>query len=144
VITFFAPGQPAAQGSKRHVGNGVMLETNPHLKSWRSVVAGACLDATSALLIETPIHRCLRMEIIFFYPRPQAHYGKRKGERYLKPTAPTHKQSTPDLDKLVRAIGDALKGVAYVDDALVVELQAAKVYTEAQAGAHITLIPLDK
>jgi crossover junction endodeoxyribonuclease RusA len=137
VITFFAPGQPAAQGSKRHVGNGVMLETNPHLKSWRSVVAGACPMAE-------PLHRCLRMEIIFFYPRPQAHYGRRKGERYLKPTAPTHKQSTPDLDKLVRAIGDALKGVAYVDDALVVELQAAKVYTEAQTGAHITLIPLDK
>lgn len=39
-----------------------------------------------------------------------------------------HHLKKPDLDKLVRAVKDALKGVMYVDDSQVVDLHATKVY----------------
>lgn len=134
-VTFLAAGQPAAQGSKRHVGNGVMLETNPNLKSWRSVVAAACP-------MEAPLACPVSLDIEFRYSRPKSHYGRRNGQPYLKDTAPLYKTSAPDLDKLVRAVNDALKGIAFVDDALVAAITVVKVYTESTTGAYITITPL--
>jgi crossover junction endodeoxyribonuclease RusA len=134
-VVFFAAGTPAAQGSKRHVGNGVMLETNPQLKSWRSVVAAACP-------MEAPLTLPVSLDIEFRYNRPKGHYGSRKGQPYLKDSAPTYKGSMPDCDKLARAILDALTGIAYVDDALVVHLSVLKIYAETTAGALITIAPI--
>lgn len=42
--------------------------------------------------------------------------------------APHRPPVRPDLDKLARAVGDALTGVCYRDDAQVVNLCAAKYY----------------
>ena len=135
MIEFFAPGTPSAQGSKRHVGNGIMLDTNKHLKSWRSVVAAACP-------CKVPLTGPVQLEVVFYYNRPKSHFGMRKGQPYLKDTAPIYKTSAPDADKLLRAILDALTGIAYTDDALVAVIIARKVYTETTAGAHITVTPL--
>ena len=131
-IVFFAPGIPAAQGSKRNVGNGIMLETNPLLKSWRSVVATACP-------IAAPLTCGISLEMIFKFSRPKNHFGRRKGEPYLKGDAPIYKTSAPDTDKLCRAVLDALTGVAYTDDALVCHIIASKVYTVGTTGAEITI-----
>jgi len=38
-ITFFVPGKPAPQGSKRHVGRGIMLESSREVGPWRERVA---------------------------------------------------------------------------------------------------------
>ena len=43
-VEFEVVGLPAAQGSKRHVGNGVMVESSKALKPWRSAVAEAARD----------------------------------------------------------------------------------------------------
>jgi crossover junction endodeoxyribonuclease RusA len=134
-IEFFAAGQPAQQGSKRSVGNGRFVEVNPNLHSWRSVVAAACP-------LEAPLTLPVSLDIEFRYNRPRAHYGSRKGQSYLKEAAPAFKGSAPDADKLARAVLDALTGIAYVDDALVVHLSVLKVYTEGTAGAHITIAPI--
>lgn len=131
-VRFFAAGQPVAQGSKRHVGNGVMLETNPHLRSWRSVVAGACP-------MEAPLGCAVAVRLEFRFCRPKGHYGRRGGQPYLKEGAPLFKDSTPDLDKLSRGVLDALTGVAVVDDRLVAVLEARKVWTEGQAGVAVTI-----
>jgi len=136
-VTFFAAGQPAAQGSKRHVGNGVMLETNPNLKSWRSVVAAACP-------MEAPLACGVSLTVEFRYSRPKSHYGRRNGQPYLKGSAPIYKASAPDLDKLIRAVNDALKGIAFVDDALVVHIKASKLYTHGTVGAYIMITPLSE
>lgn len=136
-IAFFAQGLPSAQGSKRYVGNGIMIDTDKNLKSWRSVVAAACP-------LEAPLSCGVAMVVEFRYSRPKSHYGTRKGQPYLKGNAPIFKTSAPDCDKLIRAIGDALTGVAFVDDALVVHITASKVYTTHTVGAHITLTPLSE
>ena len=136
IISWFVPGTPAQQGSKRHVGRGIMVESNPQLKSWRGAVAQGCP-------MEAPLNGPIRLFLEFCYCRPKAHYGRRNGEPYLKSDAPLYKTSAPDLDKLVRAVGDALTGVAYFDDAQVAELHVKKVYTSQQAGVLVLLEPAD-
>ena len=74
---------------------------------------------------------------IFRFSRPKSHYGRKNKEPYLKYDAPYYKTSAPDCDKLARAILDALTGVAYIDDAQVCKLSAAKVYTEGTEGVQI-------
>jgi len=136
-IQFFCPGKPSAQGSKVYMGRGVMIDSDKNLKSWRSVVATACP-------ITTPLTCGLAIEIEFRYNRPASHFGTRSKQRYLKGNAPIYKTSAPDCDKLIRAVGDALKGVAYVDDALIVKITASKLYTMGTAGALVTITPLSE
>lgn len=44
---------------------------------------------------------------------------------YLQPSE-SYNTGTPDLDNLIKAVSDALNGVAYEDDSQVVEMQAVK------------------
>jgi crossover junction endodeoxyribonuclease RusA len=136
-ISFFAQGVPSAQGSKKYVGNGIMIDTDKNLKSWRSVVAAACP-------MEAPLSCGVSLTVEFRYSRPKSHYGRRNGQPYLKGSAPIYKASAPDLDKLIRAVNDALKGIAFVDDALVVHITASKLYTHGTVGAYITITPLSE
>ena len=124
----FIPGIPAPQGSKRHVGRGIMVESSKKLAPWRTMVAYS-LGQTDIELIETsPIH----VGIAFTMPRP-------KSTPKTRPTPPAVKK--PDLDKLVRAILDAATGVAWRDDAQVVAITATKRIAELgeQPGAHVSI-----
>ena len=134
-VTFFAAGIPAQQGSKRAVGNGRFVEVNPHVKSWRSVVAAACP-------MEAPLDCPVRLILQFRYPRPRSHYHKRKNGLFLREDAPTFKSTAPDLDKLVRCVGDALTGVAFTDDKLIACLEATKIFYLKTSGVAISIYPL--
>jgi crossover junction endodeoxyribonuclease RusA len=79
---------------------------------------------------------CLDLE--FRFSRPKAHFGTGKNASRLKTTAPHRHASKPDVDKLVRAIGDALTGIAIRDDAQIASLSAEKVYSEF-AGVTVEL-----
>ena len=43
-LTITVHGTPAPQGSKRHVGNGVMVESSKKVKPWRQDVKHAALE----------------------------------------------------------------------------------------------------
>lgn len=76
------------------------------------------------------------VDATFTLKRPKAHY-RSNGE--LKLTAPTLCALRPDLDKLARAVGDALTQSAVVrDDSLIVRWQLEKVYGE-QPGVQVVL-----
>ena len=128
---------PATQGSKRHVGYGIMRETNERLPAWRSLVADAAL-ATNQPLLNQPVS----ISITFRFLRAKGHYNKSG----LTPSAPAHLTSKQkgDIDKLSRAILDALTGTLLHDDSQVVSLSAHKRYCtpEEKPGALITVIPL--
>ena len=93
-------------------GKGIMLDTNPQLKSWRACVSQACP-------MEAPLNGPVALKLEFRFSRPKSHYGSKNKEPYLKSDAPYYKTSTPDADKLARAILDSLTGIAYIDDAQV-------------------------
>ena len=136
-------GTAAPQGSKRHVGNGVMLESSKRLRPWRQDVRFAALEKRPP---DWDMTTPMRIGLVFWFPRPATHYGTRNGISYLKANAPIEPVSARigDIDKLQRAVFDALTGVAYLDDRQVVEVEARKAYLmgpDAAPYAHITIAP---
>jgi len=107
---------PSPQGSKRHVGNGVMIESCKTVKQWRAAVTDAAVIARVEK-IEGPV--IAHMEFVF--PRPASHFGTGKNAAKIKPSAPKRgHQVKPDLSKLIRSTEDALSGIAYTDDARII------------------------
>ena len=134
MISFRVEGMaPQPQGSKRHVGNGVMIESCKLVKPWRYLVSQAAI-ATKAALIRGP----LRMEVVFLFTRPRGHFNA-KGE--LKASAPAFHSVKPDGSKLLRSTEDALSKVLYEDDARIVSSSWEKRYCTGseRPGAIITL-----
>lgn len=112
-------GRPAPQGSKRHVGHGIMIESSKAVKPWREAVKAACLDVTTAPGWE-PFDGPLAVRMVFTMPKPKS---APKGRR-------TWPDRIPDVSKLVRSTEDALTDVGvWADDARVVEYErVAKVF----------------
>lgn len=123
-------GTPAPQGSKRHVGRGVMVESSKHLKPWRDAVRGEAADSRASWGITAPLDAPLDAEMIFTFPRPRSHYRTGRNAHLLRASAPARPGGKPDLSKLARSTEDALKDAGvYKDDALIVEYRRlAKVY----------------
>ena len=123
----FVPGKPAPQGSKRHVGRGILIESSKELGPWRERVALAAHSHAPGLSTG-PVGLTLK----FVMPRP-------KSAPKLS-TPPATKR--PDLDKLIRAILDALTGVWFADDSTVTAVYASKRIADLDEapGVHISLL----
>lgn len=135
-VTFEVIGDPAAQGSKRSVGNNVFVETSKKLPAWRDSVATAARNVAvdAAPLGFTPLTGPLALTVHFRHPMPKS----RKAAVRNAGRGP--KVSAPDLDKLVRAVGDALKaGGLIADDALFCEITATKAEVIGWTGCEITV-----
>ncbi len=141
MITFFVPGNPAPQGSKRYLGRGVMVESSKRVKPWRADIRAAALEH-----FPTPFTGPVRVYMRFVIRRPMSHWGTGRNAKKRRRSAPSRHTQKPDLDKLVRAVGDALTGIAYLDDSQIVagtnHKQWAGTHNE-RPGAEITVIPLD-
>jgi crossover junction endodeoxyribonuclease RusA len=126
----FVAGHPAPQGSKRHVGNGVMIESSKHVKPWRSDVRSACLggDGQPMVYFDGPVS--VRLDFVLKRPisTPKRH----------TPAA----VKKPDIDKLGRAVLDAIGSAGiWRDDSQVVKLSAVKRLAEIDEapGCHIRI-----
>ena len=131
---------PAPQGSKRHVGNGVMVESCKTVKQWRAAVADAAVQQGA-----TPLAGTVEMDAVFVFPRPRSHYGTGKNADKLKASAPELHSVRPDVSKLLRSTEDALSSLAYQDDARIARTTACKRYA-AQGelpGALIVVRAID-
>ena len=73
-----------------------------------------------------PLGRALKVGMLFLFPRPQSHFGK-KG---LKPSAPKHHTKRPDLDNLCKFVKDCLNKEVWNDDAQVIYLEGIKGYVK--------------
>lgn len=136
IVNIDVLGFPAPQGSKRHVGRGILVESSTKVGPWReAVVAAATNQGAANLCLDGPV----KLDVSFYLPRPKAHY-RANGE--LRPAAPFVQFNTPDIDKLLRSTLDALVQAAVIaDDARVQELEARKLYatSERAPGALIML-----
>lgn len=149
-------GVPGPQGSKRHVGNGVMVESSKKVKPWREDVRAAAIDAMALFTepfnddqIRAAFDRLdkqpLTVRIIFTLPRPKGHYGTGRNTHHVKDSAPCYPAVKPDLDKLIRSTLDALGSAGvYGDDSQIVRVVAEKVYAGEDGaldrpGAHIRI-----
>lgn len=136
VLEIIVRGTPAPQGSKRHVGNGVMVESSKHLRPWRDAVR---TDAAKAMKESgMPVYGCpLWLDMVFTTTRPKGHYGTGRNAHLIRAAAPDRPAGTPDLSKLARSTEDALKDAGVIrDDALIVEYhRLAKVFAREDRDA---------
>lgn len=145
-ITFTVHGRPQQRGSKRPFlirgGGGVspriaVTDDNKHSAAWMDSVRGAAIASLPAS--HRPIDTPIRLTIDFYFSRPKSHYRTGKNAHLLRDgTSDVHAQK-PDLDKLTRAIGDALTGIVYRDDSLICQIIARKHWTCGMDRAEIAV-----
>ena len=120
------PGTPQQQGSKR-LTNGHMIETNRQLAPWRADAIQIIKQEMVRQGSNWPLTEAVHVSAFFRFVRPKSHYGTGRNSGNLKRSAPYWRTSLPDLDKLQRALGDALTQAGAIrDDALIVSWVAAK------------------
>jgi crossover junction endodeoxyribonuclease RusA len=134
-LHLFVPGTPAPQGSKRHLGRGIMIESSKNVGPWRERIALAAHNYATIINkdIPLPFHdQPLEVVLKFVMPRPAATPKTRR-------TPPAVKR--PDLDKLCRCVLDALTGIIYADDAAVTHIDVHKRLAEPNEtpGVHISV-----
>jgi Holliday junction resolvase RusA-like endonuclease len=121
LLTVRVVGVPGPQGSKRHVGNGRMVESSPLVKPWREAVVWAVRQQLIRGRVRDPLTGPLEASMVFTLSRPKGHYGTGRNAQVLRPSAPARPDVKPDLSKLIRSTEDALTTAgAYRDDALLV------------------------
>ncbi len=129
-------GAPVPQGSL--VGNprfgGLRYSNDALLKEWRSKVIIALADTAPD---DWDQNAPLYVTAYFKFIRPKSHYGV-KG---LRPSAPEHKATKPDLDKLVRGIGDSIEqaGIAR-NDSQIIRWTVSKMWAGEQGPPGVRIL----
>ena len=136
-IEFTVEGIPRPQGSKRHVGNGMMVESSQYVESWRTMIRDAARKAMSGR--ECIRDKAVSIQATFYFERPKLHYLS-KGLRSNAPVIVTKK---PDVDKLLRAVLDACTAIVYYDDSQVQIHQCVKLFTEDVSRAEICFVVME-
>jgi Holliday junction resolvase RusA-like endonuclease len=141
VITIEVRGLPAPQGSKRHVGHGIMVESSKAVGPWREAVRAETQRVMASWC--EPLAGPLRVRLFFRMRRPKSHYRTGRNGHLLRDSAPAHPAVKPDGDKLERAVWDGLTaGGAYGDDSQIVQWSGVKVYGEP--GCRIEIEALEE
>lgn len=93
-----------------------------------------------------PLDGPVMLEVTFVLPRPAKHYlpvTKKRTEPVLRSDAPSWHTSKPDATKLLRALEDSLKGIAWADDSQVASQAVTKRYSDdGRTGALVRISAL--
>jgi len=128
---YYAKNRATGQILLNKHGKPILLAStsaaNPKTKSWQMLVADGASHAIQSL---SAVERALfvdgvRLTVAFYLPRPKS-----------LPKRVTAHTKAPDLDKLIRSVGDALTKVAFHDDAQIVDLVAMKRYAAAHEAPY--------
>lgn len=144
IIELFVPGIARTAGSKSafkdKFGKVHLTHAGKYSKGWMDSVKWFAMKEYGErhVLLLCPIF----LKLIFYRKRPDGHFRTGKYAGQLKDSK-KHEQPTskPDLDKLNRAISDALTGIVFKDDSQVVKLESTKLYCgpEDKMGVFITI-----
>lgn len=107
-------------------GRPVITHGNPNLKAWRKTLC----EAFKAHATGVKGEGFYQLDITFYFIRPKAHMNLVSG---LRKSAPKGHCTRPDLDKLIRAVLDALTDSSVIsDDSHVCAINATKQYGEEE------------
>jgi crossover junction endodeoxyribonuclease RusA len=112
-MIFSVAGLPIPQGSLKMMNGNIVHVKDKELRAWRTDVGNTAKNC-GVQVIEK--NRGAIIDLMFCMPKPSS----------VKRSIPS---TRPDLDKLIRAVLDALTGIAYVDDGQVVAITASKIYS---------------
>lgn len=142
-LTINVLGTPAPQGSKRHVGNGIMIESSAKVKPWRQDVKHAALAELEGQQATPVFAGPVFVSVRFYLARPKGHYRTGRNAELVRDSAPSLPVTKPDLDKLLRSTLDALgEAGVWRDDSQVTSVEASKVFAGRRPpGAYIYVSP---
>jgi crossover junction endodeoxyribonuclease RusA len=128
-FTVYGQAQPAGSKVAMRTKQGKLLvrDAAKGSRPWKTQVAQAAGEAMNGTGL---LDGALEVSVIFTVPRPKGHFGKRG----LRPSAPEHPTTRPDVTKLLRAVEDACTGIVWRDDAQIVAQHAVKRYGEPAAA----------
>lgn len=137
-IEFVVYGKPAQMGSKKAFvrgGRAIITDDNSEKrKQWANAVSSVAAEVMRGRdLISSPV----QLRALFYFRRPNSHYGSGRNATTLKSSAPELHSQTPDLDKLIRCLGDAMTGIVFRDDALIWSMVISRHWTEKQERAEV-------
>ena len=127
-LKFEIPGSPIGQGRpKFSTINGHAVAYDPeksrNYKAYVKMLAVQAMKDNGFNMIEGPC----AVIINAFFEVPKSKSKKFREAALLDQERPTKK---PDADNIVKAIQDALNGLAYKDDAYIVHLACQKFYSD--------------
>lgn len=143
--TFVVKGVPVAQprtnatviGGPR--GSHARVYTPKTADGWKASVA----HEAGLAFADGPMPGPAYVSLEFYFARPKSHWTKNGN---LTKSAPRvwHTQR-PDADNLAKAVLDALKGIAFVDDVSVAVLRVSKLWADwqGQSSCRITVTSPD-
>lgn len=125
-LKFFVAGLCQTAGSKRafyieNLKRAVVTDDNPKSKGWKECVRLEALRHVKGPLWDCPI----ALRLTFTRLRPKFHLRTNGAVKDGAPMRPTTK---PDALKLARGVEDALTGIVWTDDSLIVDEALHKVY----------------
>jgi Holliday junction resolvase RusA-like endonuclease len=129
-VSFSITGDPASQGSHAIMQGRIVQVNSKKHKAWRTAIVNEVIATLPADW--EPIDGPCELIVNFYMAKPAS----------VKRSSPS---VAPDLDKLVRSVGDALAiaGV-YTDDSRITRISARKLYAQGiEPGATITVKTLE-
>lgn len=132
-LLFTVFGKPAQMGSKKAfvVGTRAIItdDNSKKRKSWANAVAAVAAESMlNSPLLNGPVKVVAR----FYFARPQGHFRTGRHSDQLKDSAPARHSQSPDLDKLVRCLYDAMTGIVYRDDRQICIQESSRHWTTEQ------------
>jgi Holliday junction resolvase RusA-like endonuclease len=129
-VSLSVTGDPASQGSHAIINGRIVQVNGSKHKAWRKAIVQEAINTLPSGWV--PIDEPCELIVAFYLPKP-------------KTVTRSLPSVSPDLDKLVRAVGDSLTDSGVVaDDSRIVRISARKLYAEGiQPGATILVKTLD-
>jgi len=118
---FFVHGRPVPQGSLKFINGHAIHVRAQDLALWRADIANGARKAGL-----NKAQGAVEVALVFTLTKPKT--SKRK-----------EPSTTPDIDKLIRAVLDGLTDVAYEDDKQVTKVSAIKQYGDTQ-GVQVRVV----
>lgn len=131
MITFYVPTVPVAQPRQRHrafaMADKIISQNYTPAKhpvnAYKAAVQAAW-DARKGETIDGPVG----LKLVFVFPRPK--HLKKTGIR-------ARHYKKPDCDNLFKSTADALKGLAFYDDAQITWAVTEKWYADGHEQPHV-------
>lgn len=141
ILDEWIPGVPRPQGNPQQITATFARYPKPTIEHRNEVIRHLGLIWGG----RPPVDDALKLSVSFWFPRPKSHYRTGRFFDVLKTDAPTDHMQTPDVDKLLRLISDALTIARVIeDDKFIVDERGRKFWTQGEPGTHIWLgrVPL--
>ena len=125
MITFVVYGEPQGKGRPKFTQTGHAYTPERTRAYEVAVIAAFRRGFPKRTKWEKGVPLCVRIKAVYGIPRSDS-----KAKREQKLTGAVRPTKKPDADNVGKIILDALNGIAWQDDAQIVDLRTVKIYGE--------------